>query len=152
MNLFNQPANKFVAGFIGSPAMNFLEGRIEKGAELQFVAGTVKFGIPNELGLQEKLAPYIDKAVIFGFRPEYLYDKSKEKGKQLSVDLPIIIDVTEPVGSEAFNYFHFDGAPNSTFCFRGDSAHQYEANQQITVGLDVGRLRFFDKDTENRIV
>ena len=58
-------------------------------------------------GLQEKLIPHIGKEIIFGFRPEYLYDKVKENSKQLSVDLPIIIDVTEPVGSEAYNYFHF---------------------------------------------
>lgn len=152
MNLFNQPANKFVAGFIGSPAMNFLEGRIEKAAELQFVAGAVQFAIPNQSDLQEKLSTYIGKAVIFGFRPEYLYDISKETIKQASVTLPIVIEVTEPVGSEAYNYFHFEDNPSSTFCFRGDSAHQYQPKQKITLGLEMARLRFFDKNTENRIV
>ena len=95
MNLFNNPANKFVAGFIGSPAMNFLKGQIQQGDELQFVSGTVRFGIPNELGLQEKLRSYVGKEIIFGFRPEYLYDKEKEGSKQLSVDMNIIVDVTE---------------------------------------------------------
>ena len=47
------------------------------------------------------------------FVPEYLYDKSKEKHKQLSVDMNIVIDVTEPIGSEAFNYFHFEGKERS---------------------------------------
>ncbi len=152
MNLFNAPANKFVAGFIGSPAMNFLEGRIEGGEELQFKAGSVQFGIPNELGLQEKLKPYINKSIIFGFRPEYLYDKAKEQQKQLSVDLRVIIDVTEPVGSEAYNYFHFEGEDTTTFCFRSDSTQLYQPNQDLTLGIDVSRLRFFDAETEARVI
>ncbi len=151
MNLFNNPANKFVAGFIGSPSMNFLQGEIEKTEELEFVSGTVRFGIPNELNLHDKLSPYIGQPVTFGFRPEYLYDKAKEKSKQLSVDMDIIIDVTEPVGSEAYNYFHFKGQEDLTFCFRSDSAYDYQSNETITVGLDVARLRFFDVETENRI-
>ena len=151
MNLFNNPVNKFVAGFIGSPSMNFLEGKIEKGSELSFVSGTVKFGIPNELALQEKLRPYIGKSIIFGFRPEYLYDKSVEQQKQLSVDLDIIVDVTEPIGSEAFNYFHFEGRASETFCFRTDSALVYAAQQKVKVGIDVSRLRFFDAETEERV-
>ena len=151
MNLFNNPANKFVAGFIGSPSMNFLKGRIEKGEELQFVSGTVQFGIPNELNLHEKLAPYSGREIIFGFRPEYLYDKQTEKQKQLSVDLNIIIDVTEPVGSESYNYFHFKGQEDQTFCFRSNSAVAYQPKQTIAVGIDVSRLRFFDAETEARV-
>ncbi len=151
MNLFNNPANKFVAGFIGSPAMNFLEGKIEKGKELEFVSGSVRFGIPDELQLQDKLSSYVGEEVIFGFRPEYLYDKSQEKHKQLSVDLKIVIDVTEPVGSESFNYFHFEGHEDKTYCFRTDSACHYNSGQEVTVGIDVERLRFFDKTTEKRI-
>ena len=152
MNLFNNPANKFVAGFIGSPSMNFLDGRIEKGEnEIEFVSGTVRFGIPDKLSLRDRLAPYLGKEITFGFRPEYLYDKEKETHKQLSVDMNIILDVTEPVGSESFNYFHFKGQEDTTFCFRADSAHAYQPNQRLTVGLDIDRLRFFDKETELRV-
>lgn len=151
MNLFNNPANKFVAGFIGSPSMNFLNGKIEKDNELVFDAGSVRFSIPTEMNLQDKLNPYMGKEVIFGFRPEYLYDKAVEKQKQLSVDLELIIDVTEPVGSESYNYFHFEGAPQTTFCFRSDSAIQYQSGQKVKVGMDVSRLRFFDAQSEERI-
>ena len=75
----------------------------------------------------------------------------KETIKQLSVDMKILVDVTEPVGSESYNYFHFAGQEDKTFCFRTDSAYQYGSNQEITVGLDVARLRFFDKTSEERI-
>ena len=131
--------------------MNFLEGRIEKNEELEFISGSVKFGIPDKLNLKEKLEPYIGKPIIFGFRPEYLYDKQQEKHQELSVDLDIIIDVTEPVGSESFNYFHFNGQEDKTFCFRTNSAYQYENGQTVNVGLDIERLRFFDADTEGRV-
>lgn len=151
MNLFNNPANKFVAGFIGSPSMNFLDGRIEKESELRFVSKNVSFGIPNELGLHEKLGEYIGKDVIFGFRPEYLYDKAHEKDRQLSVDLPIVIDVTEPVGSESYNYFHFESHEDKSFCFRSDSGIPYKPGQGVITGMDVNRLRFFDGQTEKRI-
>ena len=151
MNLFNNPANKFVAGFIGSPSMNFLKGRIEQREELSFVSGSVMFGIPDQLNLREKLAPYVSKEIIFGFRPEYLYDKELEQQKQLSVDLGIIIDVTEPVGSESYNYFHFAEQEETTFCFRSDSANVYQPQQKIRVGIDVNRLRFFDAETETRV-
>lgn len=152
MNLFHNPANKFVAGFIGSPSMNFLAGRIEQNEELRFVSGAVSFGIPDELNLRAKLEPYIGKAIIFGFRPEYLYDKEQEQSKQLSVDLSLVIDVTEPVGSEAYNYFHFEGIADQTFCFRSDSAYAYQSKQVIKAGIDVQRLRFFDATTELRVV
>ena len=151
MNLFNNPANKFVAGFIGSPSMNFLKGSIVQNDEIEFESGKVRYGIPEELGLREKLSPYIGKEVIFGFRPEYLYDKNHEGQKRLSVDLNIIIDVVEPVGSESYNYFHFEGHEGKTFCFRSDSQHHYLSGTEITVGLDIERLRFFDAETENRI-
>ena len=152
MNLFNNPANKFVAGFIGSPSMNFLDGKIVQGiGELEFVSGSVQFGIPDKLDLKDRLAPYLNKEVTFGFRPEYLYDKEKETHKQLSVDMDIIMDVTEPVGSESFNYFHFKGQEDQTYCFRTDSSYLYQPQQTLRVGLDIDRLRFFDKETELRI-
>ncbi len=151
MNLFNNPVNKFVAGFIGSPSMNFLNGKIEKNDRLAFVADSVKFEIPNELHLYQKLSSYTGKKIIFGFRPEYLYDKKKRKNKQFSVNMNIVISVTEPIGSEVYNYFHFKGQTDETFCFRSDSTNVYRPNQEIIVGLDINHLRFFDAETEDRI-
>ena len=151
MNLFNNPANKFVAGFIGSPSMNFLDGTIEQNTEMEFVAGAVRFGIPNDPVLREKLAPYVGRSIVFGFRPEYMYDKEKATGKPGGIDLPIKIDVTEPIGSEAFNYFHFEGLDSDPFCFRSDSSYAYQAGEEVKVGIDADRLRFFDGETELRI-
>ena len=150
MNLFNNPSNKFVAGFIGSPSMNFLEGEIIMEGETTFRSQDLTFAVPEDL--RPSLKAYIGKEVIFGFRPEYIYDKAFEKNKRLSQDMHITLDTVEPVGSESFNYFHFNGSPNHTFCFRSDSNHLYSAGDTATIGVDIERLRFFDKETENRIL
>lgn len=151
MNLFNNPANKFVAGFIGSPAMNFLEGRIMVNEQIEFISGEVRFAIPDENGLKEKLHPYLGKEIIFGFRPEYAYDKAYDATSDFSVELNIIVDVTEPVGSESYNYFHFRGQEEKTFCFRSSSSQLYQLNQSISLGIKSARMRFFDAETEVRI-
>ena len=147
MNLFNEPVNKFVAGFIGSPSMNFLDGEIvtENGI-LGFKSENVLFGIPEPYS--EKLKNYVGKPVTFGFRPEYIYDKATEFTRQLSQDVRITIEVVEPIGSESFNYFRFNGNPDVLYCFRTSTATLYEPGQQIDIGVDIGRLRFFDEAGE----
>ena len=150
MNLFNNPSNKFVAGFIGSPSMNFLSGHIALDKNVVFISENLKFAIPKDL--QEKIKPFIGKEVIFGFRPEYIYDKKSETSKRLSEDMTITIDTVEPIGSESFNYFHFNESPSGTFCFRSNSKHMYSTGESISIGVDIERLRFFDKETEKRIL
>ena len=149
MNVFNEPVNKFVAGFIGSPSMNFLEGDIISQEGLQFKSKDVIFGIPTIY--QEKLGAFIDKKVTFGFRPEYIYDKATEFTRHLSEDVKITIDVVEPIGSESYNYFHFNGNPEHNFCFRTTTSVLYKPEQELMVGVDIQRLRFFDTLTEERI-
>lgn len=150
MNLFNNPVNKFVAGFIGSPSMNFLEGEVVNTNEkLQFKSKDVLFGIPDKF--KENMTSYVGKKVTFGFRPEYLYDKATEFTRQLSEDVKITIDIVEPIGSESINYFHFNGNPEQTYCFRTTTNINYKADQELLVGADIDRLRFFDTETEERI-
>jgi len=150
MNLFNNPVNKFVAGFVGSPSMNFLEGEIiEQAGRLRFKSSEVLFGVP-ELH-KAKMAAYVGKKVTFGFRPEYIYDKATEFTRHLSEDVKITIDVVEPIGSESFNYFHFNGNPAHSFCFRTTTNILYQPGQVLDVGADIDRLRFFDTETEERI-
>lgn len=150
MNLFNNPQNKFVAGFIGSPSMNFIPGEMIMEKESTFKSGDLKFAVPADL--RPSLKPYIGKKVTFGFRPEYIYDKQFEKEKRLSESMQIIVESLEPIGSETFVYFRFKGNPQYSFCFRSDSQFQYELGTEITIGVDIERLRFFDTETEQRIL
>lgn len=149
MNLFNNPVNKFVAGFVGSPSMNFLEGEIIFEDGLKFKSKGVIFGIPEIY--KEKLSAFVSKKVIFGFRPEYIYDKATEFIRHLSEDVKITIDIVEPIGSESYNYFHFNGNPETSFCFRTTTRVLYIPDQELSVGIDIDMLRFFDIVTEERI-
>ena len=150
MNLFNNPQNKFVAGFIGSPSMNFIDGEMVMEQEVTFKSGGLKFAVPKDL--RPCLKPYIGKKVTFGFRPEYIYDKQFEKTKRLSESMQIIVESLEPIGSETFVYFHFKGNTEYSFCFRSNSQFSYEIGAELEIGVDIERLRFFDAETEQRIM
>ncbi|CAM1357884.1 ABC transporter ATP-binding protein [Tenacibaculum xiamenense] len=149
MNLFNNPTNKFVAGFIGSPSMNFLEGKILVEEEAKFISKDLEFSIPKDM--QPSMKSYEGKSVYFGFRPEYIYDKAIENQKRLSQTMMALVENVEPIGSESFVYFRFKGNPKELFCFRSNSEHQYKVDEEIEIGVDIDRLRFFDKETEERV-
>ena len=149
INLFNNPENKFVAGFIGSPSMNFITGEVLKEEGMTFNSNDLAFSIPTKMSTG--LESYIGKKVIFGFRPEYVYDKKHEQTKRLSTDMEVIIEAIEPIGSESFIYFRFTGSPEKIFCFRSDSQYDYQVGDQINIGVDINRLRFFDFETEIRM-
>ena len=152
MNLFNNPCNKFVAGFIGSPSMNFVEGSIVQNGVLSFKSKNIGFvfSIPDHL--KEKLIPHIDKPVTYGFRPEFIYDwdHNKHTERVLSDPLNVVVDVVEPVGSESYIYFKFKKG-SLVFCMRSTSAIQYEPGQEFRIGVDINRLRFFDAETDQRL-
>lgn len=150
MNLFNNPQNKFVASFIGSPSMNFLPGELVLDKRTNFKSDNLQFEVPEDL--RPSLRPLVGKKVIFGFRPEYIYDKAHEKNKRLSQSMDIEIEGLEPIGSETFIYFHFTGSPDHRFCFRSDSSYDYKIGDTVTIGVDIDRLRFFDAETEQRIM
>lgn len=150
MNLFNNPQNKFVAGFIGNPSMNFIEGEVVMEKVVKFKSKDLQFAVPKDL--QPCLIPYVGKKVVFGFRPEYIYDKGVEKKKRLSENMEIEVEALEPIGSETFVYFHFIGNPSHRFCLRSDSQFTYKIGDKLTIGVDMDRLRFFEASTEKRIM
>ncbi|MBD2703110.1 sn-glycerol-3-phosphate ABC transporter ATP-binding protein UgpC [Spirosoma sp. BT702] len=147
MNLYNNPANLFVAGFIGSPSMNFGRGTlVAQDKTLRFVNSALDFQIPASLA--DTLVGQVGKEIIFGFRPESIYDICFPSGKTLTEPQRITIDVTEPIGSETFLYFSLQ---DQVCCMRTLSDSQYQPNQTIDVGFDTERLYFFDPQTEQRI-
>ena len=150
MNLFNNPQNKFVAGFIGSPSMNFIQGKIKAGHTVEFESNDLVFSVPDDF--QASLKAFVDKDVIFGFRPEYIYDKAIESTKRLSDSMEVVIDQLEPIGSETFVYFRFTGNPDNVYCFRSESSVPYSIGDTIQIGVDIERLRFFNAQDESRIL
>lgn len=147
MNLYHNPTNLFVAGFIGSPSMNFSRGKLvsQKGA-IRFTNQELDFAVPA--AQVDSLKNHTDKEVIFGFRPESIYDKNFPSGKTLTEPQRIWVDVIEPIGSETFVYFTLGG---QTCCMRVSSDIRYQPGEVVEVGFDSDRLYFFDVQTEQRL-
>lgn len=147
MNLYHNPTNLFVAGFIGSPAMNFSRGKlVSQNGAVRFTNQELNFRI--SAGQADSLKNYAGKEVIFGFRPESIYDQRIPGGKILTEPQRITVDVTEPIGSETFVYFALGG---QTACMRVSSDSSYQPSEVIEAGFDTDRLYFFDPQTELRL-
>ncbi len=147
MALYNNPVNLFVAGFIGSPAMNFITGTIvQQDGALRFESPMFSFTIPDDHRLA--LMPYIGMTVILGVRPEHVVDVRFHPAGELTEHQSIQAEVVEPVGNEIFIYFSRDGG---NYCMRASAEAVYRPGEEITVALLKKYLYFFDPHTEMRI-
>ena len=147
MNLYNFPVNKFVAGFIGSPAMNFMNGKIVQEDGLKFVEteGVLKLNINPEY--QSQLEKYKDKPIIMGIRPEDIheFDTSKVDAAQ---KFTARIEVVEPMGNEIFIYFNFSDVQ---MVGRLPSFVNAKMGEPLDLFFDINKLHFFDVETEMAI-
>ena len=146
--LYDEPANKFVAGFIGSPSMNFVDVTIEStGERLVAVHQGFKMTIPEErVG---DLRDYIGQAVTMGIRPEHLVERSLAQGEIPETALiPATVDVVELLGNEIFVYLDVRG---QVITARMDPSLKLERGQQIEVVAVPEQLHFFDNTTEQTI-
>ena len=148
LTLYRQPDNLFVAGFIGSPPMNLLKGKVQKrDGSLVFVEGAEKNGLTLPLqGRLETLAnKYVDKDIVFGVRPEHLADQVKD-----SAHIPVIstVEISEPMGSESLVYLKA-GTGNMIARIHGE--HLYHLGEQVTIQVNLDKVSLFDAATENVI-
>ncbi len=148
ITLYEHPRNKFVAGFIGSPPMNFMTGTIiaEKGG-LYFDEGNFKVRIVNDM--TPKLAGYAGKKITFGIRPEDIFDKLFMGSSDPEATITATVEVIEPMGSEVYLYLNTGTNP---FIARVNSHEKAEVNQDLELVLNMNGAHFFDVDTENTIV
>lgn len=143
LNLYHKPINKFVAGFIGSPAMNFIEGKLVIDNGLRFVSkkNRLSFKVMENNGLKN----FINKPVIVGIRPE---DFQANAQNDLSQSVDVLVDVVEPMGNESFVYFMID----DVLCIaRISSDIQLKPNQKFSFFVNSQKVHFFDFETEMRI-
>jgi multiple sugar transport system ATP-binding protein len=148
MNIYDNPVNKFVAGFIGSPPMNFMNGTLrKKNGKLFFDEGSFQAGILDKMA--EQLSPYVDKEIIFGIRPEDIYDKLFTTEAQPENTVSVTVEVVEPMGSEVYLYLN---SQRHTFIARVTSRSTPEIFKKLDVVFDMGKVHFFDKKTEKRII
>lgn len=148
VTLYDKPVNKFVAGFIGNPPMNFMEGIIKKiDGKFYFDEGNFRVKIVNEMIPQ--LARFEDKSVIFGIRSEDIYDKLFVQEAPAENTVVAACEVVEPMGSEV--YLHLNTGKH-LFIARVGPHDKPEVNQDLNLVFDMGKVHFFDKQSEEAIV
>ena len=141
MELYNEPDNKFVAGFIGSPPMNFLVTKIEKeGDKVYANEGTFRLEVTPEQA--RYLQPYIGKEVTFGIRPEDVeYSHTPVDGKTINGH----VSVVEPLGSETQVYV---STSKAKVVGKIDPTVIPEPDEKVALIANMEKAKFFDLDTE----
>ena len=148
LTIYDHPANRFVASFIGSPPMNFLTGTIERSnASLYVTHGMLRLRIVDEMAA--RLAAYEGAEVSFGIRPEDLYDKLFITEAPEDCVVTSTVDLVEPLGAEV--YLHLK-VGKATFIARVGPHDRPEVNQDIDLVFDMGKAHFFDPATQAAIV
>ncbi len=151
-NNYDYPANKFVAGFIGSPQMNFFDVRLQKeDGKIVAVFGDNKIVVPQEKIAKFKDESYIGKEVTMGIRPENIDDAPEFVAEHADAVMKVHVEVTELMGSETYLYFSTSGKEENVIA-RVDPRTKTRAGDDVKVALDTTRLHFFDKDTEETIM
>ncbi len=146
LNIYNNPVDKFVASFIGSPTMNFINGRIEYSENYIFhsINNSVKIFLPDRF--KKSLDSYKNKELVLGIRPEHIYTHD---GKNSFVPIVGYVEVIETVGNEMFVYFNL--GENNKLVARIPPDNRIKVNQSFNFLFDTDKLHFFDKSTEKAI-
>jgi multiple sugar transport system ATP-binding protein len=148
ITLYEKPVNRFVAGFIGLPPMNFINGTIiNKDGKTYFNEGRFQVRVIDSMA--GALAPYIDTEVIFGIRPEDIYDKLFVSDAPQDNTIKAICEVLEPMGPEAYLYLN---TGRSSLVARVGGHDKPTLNHDMDLVLDMSKVHFFDKDTDVTIV
>ncbi len=138
LELYGKPLNRFVAGFIGSPAMNFVDVTVSDSSGVLWAdADGLRLKVPPQL--VERVRAHAGKRIAIGVRPEALHLASGSDLPEYSFDTAV--DVVEPLGNEILVNFRAGGAP---MVARVDPAVRLKARQNIRVALDPERVHFFD--------
>ncbi len=151
-NLYDYPVNMFVAGFIGTPQMNFINATLEKpkGGEDVFVKfGNASLKLPKEKAEDEALQEYIGKEIILGVRSECIHDEPVHLSIMEDSSFDAYIEVTELMGAEIFLYFV---AEEQNMVARVSPRSTVKAGDSVKLAIDMTRVHIFDKDTEKCII
>lgn len=148
IHLYDKPVNKFVAGFIGSPPMNFVRGIIIK-KEGKFYFNEGDFQVKIIDAMVAKILPYLDRDVTFGLRPEDIYDKLFVSDAPPENTIKATCEVIEPMGSEAYLYLK---AGKHSLIAKVGGHDKPTINQDMDLVIDMSKIHFFDKDTDNTII
>jgi multiple sugar transport system ATP-binding protein len=147
--LYDRPANLFVAGFIGSPAMNFFPGQLaaeNNGQDLWVQTSGMKLKLPDVM--RNKVGGATGREVIFGVRPEHIRSKGEVQNPDPNRTARVNVSVVEPLGSEVFAYLSANG---HEFIARMDATANPRPGETIETVFDTDHLHIFDKETEQAL-
>ncbi len=148
-NLYMNPCNVFVAGFIGSPQMNFVNATLVKkddGIWLEFGKNSIKLPDGKAAILDSS---YIGKEVILGLRPEDFHDEESYISAMPECVVDSNVEITEMMGAETYLYLKIDDTP---FVARVNPRTTAKAGDVIKIAFDSNKIHLFDKDTELAIL
>jgi multiple sugar transport system ATP-binding protein len=146
-SLYNFPGNVFVAGFIGSPSMNFFDATVTGGVEKMYLdGGTFRVEVP--LSRTQAFGPYLGREVIFGIRPEDVHDPAFAPPSINGAPVNCKVDVTELMGNEVFLYLM---AGTKDFTARVDPRTTIRVGNEVQVLFNMDNLHIFDRDTEKAV-
>ncbi len=142
--LYNTPGNVFVAGFIGSPAMNFFDTTlVGTRDEMYLDAGFFKVQVPSHRS--QALVDYLGKQVVFGIRPEDVHDPEYAPPNITGAPVKARVDVTELMGNEIFLYLAWG---NKSCIARVDPRTSARVGQDVETLFNMDNMHVFDRDTE----
>ena len=147
LNVYNNPANVFVAGFIGSPAINMVEGKIISRENALAFSGD-DFAVTLTNRQTELLKAYLNKPVIMGIRPEDIYDSRFDSMAEVPQKFMATVDLVEPLGNE---YHVVLKTAKGQFTARFDPKELPRMGDSMSVTVDMVKAHFFDPDSEASI-
>ena len=151
-NLYDFPANEFVAGFIGSPQMNFFDVRLKReNNEVVAYFGDNKIVVPQGKVSKFVDESYVGREVVMGIRPENIHDDEMFLANAADATIDVKVEVTEKMGSETYLYLTTTGKEGNIIA-RVNPRTTSTAGGEIKVAFDVNHLHFFDKETARTIL
>ncbi|HEX6303331.1 MAG TPA: sn-glycerol-3-phosphate ABC transporter ATP-binding protein UgpC [Anaerolineales bacterium] len=146
-NLYDLPDNLFVAGFIGSPAMNFFPASIEKEDGKLYVDGEA-FHVTIPEDKVSTFEPYVGKRVVFGLRPEDIHNPEFAPPNIDAQPVEAKVDVTELMGNEIFVYLN---SGDHSYVARVDPRTRVHMGDEVQMVFNMDNMHIFDRDTEQAI-
>ena len=148
-HLYECPVNKFVAGFLGSPQMNFIDAKLSKAGNnysVDFCGFSVQ--VPNSKVTPE-LEKYVNKEVTLGIRPENVRYEEAVKALATTGLVDCKVDITEMMGAETYLYLEVGGVPVTS---RVNGTIPLKPGEKVTVAIDPSKIHLFDKETDETII
>lgn len=147
--LYDYPCNLFVAGFIGSPQMNFIDATCKvEGEKVYLIAGPSSIELPEAKGKKLREGGYDGKTVVLGIRPEDVHDEESFLAASPNTVIEATIRVYEMLGAEVYLYFDYEG---SNMTARVEPKTKARTGDVVKFALDAEKIHVFDKETEQTI-